>query len=287
MKESDYKVRILKKLDDGPATIGTLKTELHQGNKITNLRKAFHKLLKKGEIELDGYDNRCKSFKMDCFRLKKMDINYKNPIYVKKLLEDPYHNKNFLKIREIFKKRIEEVNTIFIKEITILKESIEKMPLKMAIKQEYIKPRAEFKSTLEINDNKLSITLREILNKYPDVSIWYFKKKFISKMAMINIQGNFPNFGSEIQIDLILKDKNSYIQKYYRNQFPMLPIENWKEDYIFRQLVIEGIKNRENKKKILWDIACELTEEGPGLIQFVNKLYIADISLNKELEIKT
>ena len=140
MRKSKYEPLILEKLENGPASIGTLKEVCGTGNKISPLRKTLNTLLKKGVIELSGYKKDCKSFNTDCFMVKKSESKNENPIYVKGLLDDPLEGDNYFKIQEIFKKRIELINQIYYEDIKRLEDIQGEMPLKEAIDSGYINP---------------------------------------------------------------------------------------------------------------------------------------------------
>jgi len=271
MKELDNKTQILKILDYGTASIGTLKQQCGQGNKITNLRKAFHRLLTEGLIEIKGYNKECKSFKLDCFMFRKTDGKYKNPIYVRRLLENPFEGNNFLKIRDIFRNRIVEINQIFLSETELLAECIEQMPLRVAIDADYI--------GIEEDYGKEDVKFSDILVEHPEAKIWYFKKPFKSKLAPLktDFNGDPPYFIWGKKLDLDANCKKMFIKKNYVDHFNFLPVSEEKEHFLFRNIVIEALKEEVDKKdERLWLLASKLTEDGPGLIQFVKKLFQID-----------
>lgn len=310
MPKSKYKPIILKRLDEGPASLRTLK-ELCGKN--SNIRKSLHGLLKDGIIEINGYDNTCDSFKESCMMFKKVDSNYKNPIYVKRLLDNPMDGNNYIKIRKLFKTRIEQINQIYWDESRQLEEIVEKMPLKDAINQGYIKKdRVHQKFILDkklerwmhrvtgesrgvfsfgeikppvIDDNEegplqKNITLEDVLNKYPNAEVWYFKKPFESEIVAIeNISySKKNNFRVTTRIDVNeTETKKDFVKIYYQDHFQVLPINDWAEEFLFRNFVIGALKyQKEDKEEVLWNTAIDLTEKGTTLINLVAQIIYAE-----------
>ncbi|MCC7551566.1 MAG: hypothetical protein KO316_08820 [Methanobacterium sp.] len=311
MPKSKYKPIILKILDERPASLRTLK-ELCGKN--SNIRKSLHGLLKEGIIEINGYDNTCESFKESCMMFKKVDSNYKNPIYVKRLLDNPMDGDNYIKIRKIFKTRIEQINKIYIDESRQLEEIVEKMPLKDAINNRYIRKdtthqivtwtKQDKQWWLDINEkirggssndeiNRSFInknnkknhlqkkdTLEDVLKKYPNAGIWYFKKPFRSEIVMIETENynNSTNLRFTTQIDVNgTESKKDFVKRYYQNHFNGLPITDWAEEFLFRNFVIGSLKcQKEDKEEILWNTALDLTENGTTLINLVAQIIYAE-----------
>lgn len=310
MPKSKYKPIILKRLDEGPASLRTLK-ELCGKN--SNIRKSLHGLLKEGVIEINGYDKTCKSFKESCMMFKKVDSNYKNPIYVKRLLDNPMEGNNYIKIRKVFKARIDQINHIYMDESRQLEEIVEKMPLKDAIDKGYIEKdnvhqkfifekmsktwmfkvndkskgvitSDEIKPPSDYNEEdegplQLDITLEHVLNKYPQAEIWYFKKPFQSEIVgMEDTSYSKNNFVFTTRVDVKgTETKKYFVKTYYQAHFHEFPINDWAEEFLFRDIIINSLKyQKEDKEEILWNTALDLTENGITLINLVALIIFAE-----------
>ena len=292
MKESNYTPIIIETIGENGASIGTIKNACGQGHRITNIRKALFGLLMDGIIEVNGFDEKCKAFKTDCIMFKKVNPNYRNPIYVKKLLEDPLEGNNYDEIQKVFKNRIEQINRIFQSEVTHLEECIDKIPLEKAIESKQVGPEviAE-RRNIKIN-NKMEtkvITLVELLKNHPHAEIWYLKKKFYSDLGVImySSSGNPPYFEywSGVKLDLTGNEtKKDFVQRYFGKHFS-LPINEWSEQELFKHLVIGALKEDGNDRdETLWELAFGLTDDGSGMIKFVKKLSLyLDYSTQKFL----
>ena len=272
MEKIDYRATILEKLDKGPATIGTLKKECKQGKKITNLRKTFHKLLKEGIIEVNGYDKEGESFKLDNILFKKVDRNYKNPIYVKGLLDNPLEDNNYFKIQQIFKTRMSEINQIYWAEIKELENITGKMPLKEAIDLGYIK----LEDTYTKDD--APIMCADILKEYPQAKLLYLKRAFASKIACTTCPTPRKSFffSQRNVIELFEGDKRliSFADR-YESFFSHLPIDEYHEQNLFKHFVIGALREKgEEKEKHLWELASDLTDI--DLTLFTQKLRIVE-----------
>lgn len=282
MKESKYIPIILKELDKKPVSIGTLKQKCGQGHKITNIRKALYQLLKNNIIEINGYNNECKTFNYDSIMLKKVDTSLTNPIYVKGLLDNPLKDNNYMKIRELYRKRIEEINKIYYNEIEELNNITGKMPLKIALKKGYLKESDTFK-ILNVPDS-IKMTFSEILNIDPNASVWYFKKRFSSELALMweNYNVTYPYFGKRARVEYQGHEQGdlSFVSSYI-SFLDDLPINRYAEEFFFRVEVIGALSAKEeDKEKFLWETAINLTTK--DLIDYVNTL--RRISLTNEAD---
>jgi hypothetical protein len=276
MAKSKYIPLILEKLDSGPLSLRTLKQECGQGNTINNLRKPLHRLLLEGKIEIKGYDEGCKTFNIDCIMIKKVDTQFNNPIYVKGLLDKPLESDNYSQIQTIFNKRIEKINQIYHSEIKELKDIQGTMPLKDAIKLEYIKPDDVYEKFPDQKD----ITFGDILEEYPNAEAWYLKKDFQSKIGIIHtsiLDGkNYPYFGGirgkRINYDGNYGEKRSFVDS-YENYLSHLPIDKFAEQSLFTHFVIGVLKEKgEDREDRMWALASDLTEI--DLTLFVDKLRV-------------
>ncbi len=276
---SDYAPIILETIGEKGASLGTIKFACGQGKKINNIRKGLMGLLKLGKIEVHGYDPKCKVFKTDCIMFKKVNPNHKNPLYVKKLLENPLEGNNYDEILKVFKNRIKQINNIFIHEANHLEEIIDKMSLKEAIESKKIEPVVITNVNIKNNNGLLEtkkITLEEVLKYYPNAEIWYLKKKFNTNLGIITYPyGNPPYFEywSGVKLDLTGNEtKKEFVRKYFARHFN-LPITEWTEQELFKYVVIGALKGDENNKEDkLWELASDLTNNGPSLIKFVQKI---------------
>lgn len=275
MKESKYTPIILEELEDGPASIGTLKEKCGQGSKITNIRKALYQLLKNGLVEVNGYNLGCKNFNYDCIMLKKVETNFDNPIYVKGLLDDPIRGNNFSKIRNLFKKRIEKVNQCYYDEIKELEEIQGKMPLKDAIDRGFVDAH-KTQHRAGRPGNKESISFGDMLIKYPDAQIFFLKKRFISKIANISrpVNMTYPYFSRRLEYSGSRYGEGNDFVESYKNYLNHLPINDFWEDILFNHFVIGALRiNGEEKESALWNLAKTLTE---NLTLFVDELKVVD-----------
>jgi hypothetical protein len=282
MEKMDYKSLILKELDEGPASIGTLKKKCEQGNKITNLRKAFHRLFKEGVIEVSGYDDNARSFKLDNMILKKVDSELNNPLYVKGLLDNPFDNNNYSKIRKIFRERVEKVNQSYTSELQTIQENIECITLKDAIKDGKLDPKEAYHHDPLFNEKGEVIgdnpqTYGMLLEKYPDAKIWYLKNELNSKIGLTsrNERRKIP-IGYHAHLQREDKSRNwNFIQK-YEKVFSYLPITRPHEEWLFKFFVINALKsNGDEKDGKLWDLAVLLTQ---NLNLFVDELSVINFA---------
>lgn len=282
MEKMDYKSLILKELDEGPVSIGTLKKKCGQGNKITNLRKAFHRLFKEGVIEVSGYDDSANSFKLDNMILKKVDSELNNPLYVKGLLDNPFNNNNYSKIRKIFRERVEKVNQSYTSELQIIQENMECITLKDAIKLGKLDPKEGYSREPLFNEKgevtgANTQTYGMVLEKYSDAQIWYLKNELNSKIGLTsnNERRKIP-IGYHAHLQFGDKGRNwNFIQKYER-VFDYLPITRPQEEWLFKFFVINALKgNGDEKDSKLWDLAILLTQ---SLDLFVDELSVINFA---------
>lgn len=230
MAKSVYRDKILNKIDDGPSSDRTYNSIKEACGKDTNFRKSLYGLIKQGEIEVDAYDLEAKPrgmFKLSNITFKKTESDYTNPIKVKGLLDEPLKDDNYSKIQKIFKKRIEEINSIYHKELKRLKEIEDLIPLADAIKDGYVKGERIIKSGETIYrkfllDEKFkkfpddfdygevvhqkdhltgkvlkyhAITFEDILEKDATAKIYCIRKPFKSQLAAYEVISEFPYFG--------------------------------------------------------------------------------------------
>lgn len=282
MKESKYAPVILETIGDDGASIGTIKKACEEGNSITNIRKSLFTLIKNGIIEVRGYDTSNNLFNYDSIMFHKVNPNYKNPIYVKDLLDNPIKDKNYLKIQEIFKNRIDEINQIYYNELRTLENIMDKMPLKKAIKLGYVESDEIF---IKISKNRkqqvIDLTLKDILNQNPETEIWYLKKVFKTELAMQTIfeTENLPFFGTKkklLQYEGNNETNNKNFLDRYKKFFDHLPIDGIHERFLFNYIVLRAFKVKgEERDEGLWNLANDLTE--PYHEDFVEELRITDL----------
>ena len=79
MSNSKYVPIILETIGEGSASFEEVASACGQSKKIGNIRKALYRLLKEGKIEVNGYNDECKSFKYECILLKKVKSEFKIP----------------------------------------------------------------------------------------------------------------------------------------------------------------------------------------------------------------
>jgi len=282
MKESKYVPVILDSLENRAVSIGTLKDNCGQGNKITNIRKALHQLLRNGVIEINGYDLGCKTFNYDCIMVKKIETNVDNPIYVKGLLDNPLLDDNYSKIRELFKKRIETINQIYHHELEELNEIQGKIPLKDAIDKGYVSSDKYHHTEGPRNEVK-KVTLGEMLKRHPDAQIFFLKRRFDSQIANITrpYKVDYPYFSGRLNFktssNRFIKGTdipNSGFLNSYRNYLIHLPINDFWEKELFQYFVIGALRTEgEEREDRLWRLAITLTQD---LASFVQKLEVID-----------
>lgn len=304
---------ILKQTNDKPPSDRTYSEIQEVCGKDKNIRKSLYGLLKKGEIEIDGYDFESEPkgrFKLSNITFKKTESDYTNPIQVKGLLDEPLKDENYSKIQKLFKKRIEEINSIYHQELDELKEIEDLIPLADAINDGHIKeedvyrnyPLDEMYDDPDIDHGIIiqeelpsgeprfdyRITYRDVLKKDPEAKIYCLKKNFISKLAAIDIIiPKFPYFGNSrnrrIVYDHRIKSdsfhthhnfgSSSFSSDYYRH-LSHLPINIFNEQTLFNYFVIGAIRSEENREDKLWTLANDLTDKHP--YNFAEKLRIID-----------
>lgn len=281
MRESKYVPVILDSLENGAVSIKTLKEKCGQGNKITNIRKALHQLLRNQAIEINGYDSGCKTFNYDCIMVKKVETNVNNPIYVKGLLDNPLLDENYFKIRELFKKRIETINQIYYRELEELNEIQGKMPFKEAIDKGYVRSE-RYHHTEGPPDGIKKVTHGEILKKRPDAQVFFLKRRFDSQIANIMrpYKEDYPYFGNKARIktsDRRIRGTgipNQGFLNSYKNHLSHLPINEFWEKELFEYFVIGALRVKdETREDRLWGLAITLTED---FVSFVEKLEVVD-----------
>lgn len=261
--DSDYKSIILEELNKGPASIKTLKQKCGQGNKISNLRKSFHNLLKNGSIQFEGYDSSEGIFKLDNIIFKKSNSNKDNPTYVKELLDNLIEDNNYHEIRKIFHSKVEEINKIYNEELEHLKRINGKISVKKALELGYFEP----KENCYYYTPRKSMSLIEILDKDPQAYIFYLKEHFVSKIGFITslreINGLY--FGYDLKINYGTNSCESYIEdfKKFFNHFPLTKSD---EELFLRNWLLKDLK----EEKGLWDLAFYLTE--PNNASFTDEL---------------
>lgn len=288
MKESEYAPIILETIGSEGASIRTLKSKCGQGNKISNIRKALFRLLKENKIEINGYDKQFNNFSYDGIMIKKVNPNLTNPIYVKGLLENPLENNNYLLIQQIFKKRIDLINEIYYKEIRTIENIMDKMPLKEAIKRDYIKGSDVYRKykTYENNDKEGTlhkVTFNNVLDKHPETEIWYLSDSFSTSLALTMStmdSKKFPNFTSKKFLKYDERDGERTFLDKYKDFFSHLPINGLEEKLLFKYFVINALKK--NEDEILWELAYDLTAR--ELFFLVDKFKIIDIISDNEFD---
>lgn len=278
MNKNKYASVILETIGEGSASFDEI-TKACGHIKTDNIRKSIHTLLKNEEIEINGYNKESKGFAFKNILLRKVNKGYKNPVYVKRLLDNPMKGNNYFEIQKIFKNRIEEINQNYYNEIKVLNEIMDKMPLSEAIKKGYIK---SYEIAIQIPiQNKpesdwIKETFSDVLKKYPDAKILYLNDNFKSEIANVGTykSNKKPYFGT---IKLEHKGrggKHDFIDS-YKSYLSHLPIDPWEEQLLFKHFVIGALKEKEeDKNDTLWDLASDLTET--NLISFVEKLRVIE-----------
>jgi hypothetical protein len=282
MPKSKFKPLILEKLEEGPASLGTLQEIC---GKESNIRKALYGLLREGIIEINGYDEGCKTFKTSCMMFRKVDGNIKNPIYVQGLLDNPLKDDNYFKIQQLFSNRINEVNQTYREELEHLKDIQGRISLKEAIESHYLNPDQVHHRKRRVDHELVDVTYKDMLREHPEAEVYYLKREFITTLAplLMDSNVNYPYFGKghkrllyDRNFDNIMLLKDRGFVKQYKSYLHHLPITKFQEEILFRHFVINSLrkKDKTGKKDIIWDLALTFTNKDLSL--FVEKLRVIE-----------
>jgi hypothetical protein len=254
--------KIMKILSISPKTFDELQKEI---GKDIDIRYSIKSLLKSKKIVISGYNIEKKNFNHHSVEFKKVNPNIFNQIHIKNLIENAHIEKNFIEIKETFKKKIIKVNEAYQSDKSLLENIVDKMPIKEALS--HIKSQ-DFNADTnnKPKDNELFTgKLEEYDNKYPNAQIWYFKENRIFTLELkrvLTVLGGPPIYPVRPYID---KDgsmtKDDFIRFYYRT-FDYLPIYPNFIDELFDKLIKYALRIKIDKREdYQWELAELLSND--------------------------